>query len=217
MEFWIFVFDDDFGFERWVDYVLDVPMYFVYRDGVYHDVAGLSFRDFMNGKLQGFEGQYPTMKDWEDHCTTNFPEVRLKKYIEMRGADSGCRDSIMALPALWVGLLYDKQAQQECLDLIKDWSVDDIVKMRDAVPELGLDAPSPIGNIHDLAKIVVDIAYGGLNRRGQCGSDDNPATEVKFLKWLKNVVNNKKTAADILLEKQKEDPSLSFLFDGECL
>ena len=211
-----FVFDDNFGFERWVDYVLDVPMYFVYRDGVYHDVAGLSFRDFMDGKLQGFEGQYPTMKDWEDHCTTNFPEVRLKKFIEMRGADSGCRDSLMALPALWVGLLYDKQSQQQCLDLIADWTVTDIEKMRDNVPKMGLKTPSPVGSMQDLAKTVVNIAHDGLVRRGNCGADDNPITEVKFLNWLQNVAQTGRTGADIMLEKQAKDPSLAFLFNGEC-
>ena len=121
-----FVFDDDFGFERWVDYVLDVPMYFAYRDGDYLDVSGRSFRDFMSGKLEGFEGQYPSLRDWEDHMTTPFPEVRLKHFIEMRGADGGPWSRLCALPALWVGLLYDSVAQDAAWELIKDWTVDEM-------------------------------------------------------------------------------------------
>ena len=115
-----FVFDEGFSFERWVDYLLDVPMYFVYREGRYHDVAGKSFRDFMAGRLEGFEGQIPHMGDWTDHMTTSFPEVRLKRFIEMRGADGGPWGRLCALPALWVGLLYDSQALNEAEALVRD-------------------------------------------------------------------------------------------------
>ncbi|MGB1367673.1 MAG: glutamate--cysteine ligase, partial [Candidatus Puniceispirillaceae bacterium] len=117
-----FVFEPDFGYARWVDYILDVPMYFLHRGDDYIDVSGLSFRDFMAGKLPGFEGQYPTMEDFEDHMTTAFPEVRLKGYLEMRGADGGSWGNICALPALWVGLLYDDAALDAAEKLVRDFT-----------------------------------------------------------------------------------------------
>ena len=117
-----FVFDEGFGFERYVDYLLDVPMYFTYRDGEYIDCAGLSFRDFMAGKLPELPGVLPTMNDWADHMTTAFPEVRLKKYLEMRGADGGPWNRLCALPAFWVGLLYDDEALDAAWDLVKDFT-----------------------------------------------------------------------------------------------
>ena len=212
-----FVFEQNFGYERWIDYVLDVPMYFLYRDGVYHDVAGLSFRDFMNGDLQGFKGETPTLKDWEDHCTTNFPEVRLKQFIEMRGADSGCRDSLMALPAFWVGLLYNPDIQKQCLDLIQSWTVSDISAMRDAVPKMGLHAPSPMGTVWDLARLVVPMAKQGLDQRpcGHKGQDDY-AKESKYLNWLETIVKTGKTSADRVVYQAEQDPTLSFLFETGC-
>lgn len=119
-----FVFDSNFGFERYVDYALDVPMYFIYRPekGGYLNALGLSFRDFMEGKCPALPGEYPTMKDWEDHLSTIFPDVRLKQYLEMRGADGGPWKIICALPALWVGLLYDDQALSSASDLISEWT-----------------------------------------------------------------------------------------------
>ncbi len=117
-----FVFEDGFGFERYVDYLLDVPMYFSYRDGKYIDLAGKSFRDFLAGKLPELPGAKPTLKDWADHMTTAFPEVRLKKYLEMRGADGGPWNRLCALPAFWVGLLYDQTALDAAWDLVKDFT-----------------------------------------------------------------------------------------------
>ena len=128
------VFQDGFGFERFVDYLIDVPMYFVYRNGTYHDVAGKSFRDFMAGRLEGFEGQLPTMGDFADHLTTVFTEVRLKKFLEMRGADAGPPAMLAALPALWVGLLYDDAAQKAAWALVRDNCTSDIFSLRSTVP-----------------------------------------------------------------------------------
>ncbi len=135
-----FAFDDGMGFERYVDYALDVPMYFVYRDGRYIDVAGASFRDFLAGKLAALPGMRPTVDDWADHLTTLFPDVRLKRFLEMRGADAGSFAQIAALPALWTGLLYDQTALDGALALTRDWTVAEMQALRDAVPRQGFGA-----------------------------------------------------------------------------
>jgi glutamate--cysteine ligase len=140
-----FVFEDGFGYERYVDYMLDVPMYFVFRDGKYIDAAGQSFRDFLDGKLPALPGEKPLKSDWIDHLSTAFPEVRLKSFLEMRGADGGPWSRICALPALWVGLLYDQTALDAAWDLVKDWDMDGRERLRSSVPKLGLDAPLPGG------------------------------------------------------------------------
>ncbi len=119
------MFEDGFGFETYARYALDVPMYFVKRDGRYIDVAGQSFRDFMDGELPQLPGERPTIKDWVDHTSTIFPEVRLKQYLEMRGADAGPLDRLCALPALWAGILYDPAAQAAAWDLCKHWTTED--------------------------------------------------------------------------------------------
>ncbi|KAI3430867.1 hypothetical protein D9Q98_009276 [Chlorella vulgaris] len=186
-----FVFEEGFGFERYVDYVLDVPMYFVYRNGTYHNVAGQSFRDFMDGKLPGLPGEKPTLVDWETHMTTVFPEVRLKKFLEMRGADGGPWRLICALPALWVGLLYDEQAQSEALALIADWSHEEREYLRDNVPRDALATPFRGGTVQDLAKQVLAISRGGLERRG--------LEEAKFLNELEAIAESGITEADRLL------------------
>src|SRR5690606_5006414 len=142
-----FVFEDGFGYERWVDYLLDVPMYFVYRDGRYIDVAGQSFRDFMDGRLPGLPGQKPTLQDWADHSTTAFPEVRLKKYLEMRGADSGPWNRICALPAFWVGLLYDDDALDEAWELVRDFTLEERNALRDGVQRHALKLPFRDGTV----------------------------------------------------------------------
>jgi len=189
-----FVFEPGFGFERWVDYMLDVPMYFVYRDGRYVDVAGKSFRDFMDGRLEGFEGQVPTMGDWQDHMTTAFPEVRLKQFIEMRGADGGPWNRLCALPALWVGLLYDDQALAEAAALTADWSDAERQALRDAVPALGLKALFRDGTVQDLAKEVVEIAQGGLQRRRRLGALGED--EGDFLTVLRDIAERGETPAE---------------------
>ena len=198
-----FVFDDDFGFERWVDYVLDVPMYFAYRDGDYLDVSGRSFRDFMSGKLEGFEGQYPSLRDWEDHMTTPFPEVRLKHFIEMRGADGGPWSRLCALPALWVGLLYDSVAQDAAWELIKDWTVDEMQSLRDNVPRMALKTPFRGGILQDIAKQTVTIAYDGLKRRAVPGGKS--VDETQFLETLREIADSGISPAERLLESFEKE------------
>jgi len=193
-----FVFEQGYGFERHVDYILDVPMYFVYRDGIYHDVAGKSFRDFMAGKLEGFEGEIPHMGDWTDHMTTNFPEVRLKKYLEMRGTDGGPWRSLCALPAYWVGLLYDSDAQSAAWDMIKDWSIEEQARMRDDVPAQGLKTPFRGGTVQDLAKQSLEIASAGLKRRARKDAAGND--ESGFLDTLRGIAETGRTPAEELLD-----------------
>jgi glutamate--cysteine ligase len=163
------VFEDGMSFERYVDYALDVPMYFVYRDGKYHDVAGKSFRDFMARKLPGLEHVEPTMADWADHLTTIFPEVRLKKFLEMRGADGGLWRRICALPALWVGIYYDQSSLDAAWDMVKDWTAEERSAMREAVPKLGLKTPFRNTTVQALARHMLTISKAGLRLRGADG------------------------------------------------
>jgi glutamate--cysteine ligase len=164
------VFEDDFGFERYAAYMLDVPMYFIVRDGQYIDVAGASFRDFMAGRLAGFEGQVPTLGDFADHATTAFPDMRLKRFIETRGADSGNPAMLMAQPALWTGLFYDAASLEAACKLAADFSYDEVARQRAEVPRLGLDVKIRSGSLHDLARQVVAIARNGLRARGRRNS-----------------------------------------------
>ncbi|WP_343526425.1 glutamate--cysteine ligase [Sphingomonas sp.] len=195
-----FVFEDGFGYERYADYALDVPMYFVYRDGKYVDAAGLSFRDFLKGELSVLPGELPTIDDWNDHLSTAFPEVRLKTFLEMRGADGGPWNRICALPALWVGLLYDDGALDAAWDLVKGWSLTERQALRDAVPELALDAPLPGGGrLRDIAGEVLDIAHAGLAARARLnGAGDN---ETGFLDPLREIMRSGKVPAQILLDR----------------
>lgn len=195
-----FVFEDGFGYERYADYALDVPMYFVYREGKYIDAAGLSFRDFLKGELSVLPGELPTIDDWNDHLSTAFPEVRLKTFLEMRGADGGPWNRICALPALWVGLLYDNGALDAAWDLVKGWSLDERQALRDSVPELALDAPLPGGGrLRDIAGEVLDIAHAGLAARGRLnGAGDN---ETGFLDPLREIVRSGKVPAQVLLDR----------------
>ena len=195
-----FVFEDGFGYERYCDYALDVPMYFVFRDGKYIDVAGESFRDFLDGKLPQLPGEKPRLSDFTDHLSTAFPEVRLKSFLEMRGADGGRWSRICALPALWVGLLYADEALDAAWDRIKHWSIAEREQLRHDVPRLALETPVPGGGtMHDLAREVVDLASMGLSRRAVL----NPAgdNEGGFLDPLREVVATGMTPADRLLEK----------------
>ncbi|MGB2440086.1 MAG: glutamate--cysteine ligase [Candidatus Puniceispirillaceae bacterium] len=194
-----FVFDADFGYARWVDYILDVPMYFLHRGDDYIDVSGLSFRDFMAGQLPGFEGEYPGMADFEDHMTTAFPEVRLKGYLEMRGADGGSWGNICALPALWVGLLYDDGALGAAEQLVAKFTASDVEAGRLSVATDGLQGQLAGHSVHELAKEVLDIAEAGLKSRAIC--DDKGQDETKFLDPLQNIVQSGKTHADVMLEQ----------------
>lgn len=193
-----FIFEDGFGFERYVDYALDVPMYFVYRDGRYIDVTGQSFRDFMEGRLPGLPGEMPTRGDWVNHLTTIFPEARLKHYMEMRGADGGPWARICALPALWSGLLYDQSALDAAWDLVRDWSAEERQSLRDAVPRLALKTPFRGGTLLDVARRVLDISRAGLKARAR--SDGAGGDETVFLAALEEIVAKGKTPAEELLE-----------------
>ncbi|GAB6195081.1 glutamate--cysteine ligase [Lysobacter xanthus] len=193
-----FVFEDGFGYERYTDYLLDVPMYFVYRDGTYIDASGQSFRDYMNGRLPARPGFRPTMKDWADHMTTAFPEVRLKKYLEMRGADSGPWNRICALPAYWVGLLYDDAALDAAWDLVKDFSLEERHALRGGVPKQALKLPFRGGTALDLARESLKIAAAGLQRRARL--NDNGVDESIFLAPLVDIVESGTTAAERKLE-----------------
>lgn len=192
-----FVFEDGFGFERYVDYMLDVPMYFVYRKGRYIDVAGQSFKDFLAGRLRGFPDEYPTIADWIDHLTTAFPEVRLKQFLEMRGADGGPWNRLCALPAFWVGLLYDTAARDAAWNLIKDWTLEELEVMRSDVARLALKAPFRKGTVRDLALLALDISRGGLCRRGI--EDGVGLDETKFLNPLFRIAESNFTPAEDLL------------------
>ena len=195
-----FVFDDGFGYDRYVEYMLDVPMYFVFREGKYIDAAGQSFRDFLKGELPALPGERPTASDWIDHLSTAFPEVRLKSFLEMRGADGGPWSRICALPALWVGLLYDDAALEAAWSLVKDWSMEEREDLRNAVPKLAIDAPIPGGGtVRDLARDVLAIARQGLTARARLNSaGDN---ETGFLETLDEIVASGKVPAQRLLDK----------------
>ena len=194
-----FVFEDGFGYDRYTEYALDVPMYFVYRDGAYIDAAGLSFRDFLNGELAVLPGEKPTLDDWNDHLSTAFPEVRLKTFLEMRGADGGPWNRICALPAFWVGLLYDGAALDAAWDMVKHWTIDERQALRDSVPKLALDAPIPGGGrLRDIAGEVLDIANAGLAARGRI--DSMGSNETGFLEPLREIVRSGKVPAQLLLD-----------------
>ncbi len=194
-----FVFDGDFGYERWADYILDVPMYFLVRDGKYVDVAGHSFRDFMKGELSVLPGELPTEDDWWDHMSTAFPEVRLKSFLEMRGADGGPWNGICALPAFWVGLMYDQTALDAAWDQVKHWTMEERETLRNNVPRLGLDAPIPGGEtLHDLSKRILDISSAGLKARGRLNSSGD--NETGFLDPLREIVASGKSSAQRLLD-----------------
>ncbi|SDH44813.1 glutamate--cysteine ligase [Roseospirillum parvum] len=193
-----FVFEDGFGFERYVDYLLDVPMYFVKREGRYIDAAGQSFRDFMAGKLPALPGELPTMADFEDHLSTVFPDVRLKRYLEMRGADGAPWSRLCALPALWTGLLYDAQSRGAALELIAGWTAEDRAHLRREVPRLGLATPFRGATVRELALTVLGLAREGLARRNIPSALGND--EQHYLDPLQKVADSGQTPAEELLE-----------------
>ena len=189
-----FVFEDGFGYERYVDYLLDVPMYFSYRNGEYIDASGKSFRKFLRGELDVLPGALPTIRDWNDHMTTAFPEVRLKKFLEMRGADGGPWNRLCALPAFWVGLLYDDAALDAAWDLVKDFSMAERNALRDGVPTHALKTPFRNGTLRDIAIEALKIAHAGLRRRAKadsCGTD-----ESGFLEPLLDIADANETPAE---------------------
>ncbi|VAW16750.1 Glutamate--cysteine ligase [hydrothermal vent metagenome] len=194
-----FVFEDGMGFERYVDYALDVPMYFVARKGKYIDVAGASFRDFLDGKLDALPGVKPNMADWESHLTTLFPDVRLKRYIEMRGADGGPWRRLCALPALWVGVFYDGASLDAAWDLVKDWTGEAREKLRRDVPAQALEAEIGGRKVADIAADFIEISRAGLNARARtdCFGDN----EEHFLNAVEVVVEEGRTPAEEMLEK----------------
>lgn len=193
-----FVFEDSFGYERYVDYILDVPMYFSYRDGRYVDLSGQDFKRFAAGTLDALPGERANMKDWADHLTTAFPEVRLKQYLEMRGADGGPWNRLCALPALWVGLLYDDEALRAAWDLVKDFTREERHALRDGVPKHAMKLPFRNGTVRDLARETLQIAAHGLKRRNRLNR--NGANESIFLEPLIEIVDANQTPAERKLE-----------------
>ena len=188
-----FVFEPGMSFERYVDWMLDVPMYFVYRAGRYIDASGQSFRDFMAGKLPALPGERPTIGDWADHLTTAFPEVRLKKFLEMRGADGGPWRRLCALPAFWVGLLYDSAALDGAWELAKGWSAEDRDRMRAEVPRLGLKARIGSRTVRDVAIDLLALSRAGLERRYRLNARGR--TEAIFLDDLDEIAQSGLTPA----------------------
>ena len=197
------VFEDGMSFERYVDYALDVPMYFVYRDGKYIDVAGKSFRDFLEHRIPEVEDIEPQMSDWADHLTTIFPEVRLKRFLEMRGADGGIWRRICGLPALWVGIYYDQTSLDAAWDLVKDWTAEERQAMRDAVPTLAFKTPFRKGRVWELALRMLDISAEGLRRRAS--HDAMGMTEEGFLVPLRELITRGYTRAEELLQLYRTD------------
>ena len=192
-------FEPGMGFERYVDYALDVPMYFVKRGDDYIDVAGESFRDLLAGRLKTMQGERATLSDWSNHLTTIFPEVRLKRYIEMRGADSGPWRRLPALPALWVGLLYDDAALDAAWDLVKDWSAEERQQLRDDVPRRGFNATIRNTTVLEVARACVDIARHGLARRDR--NDSHGCDETRYLDPVEEYLERGITPAEELLGK----------------
>jgi glutamate--cysteine ligase len=195
-----FVFDDGFGFEHYVDYALDVPMYFVRRHGTYLDASGLSFRDFLDGRLPILPGEKPALDDFTDHLSTIFPEVRLKRFLEMRGSDSGPWDSLCAFSAFWTGILYSDAALDAAWDLVRDWTAEEREAVRLSAPVLGLRTPIPRGrSLRDLAVEVLEISRAGLTARARLSVSGDD--ETGFLSQLDEIARTGITPAERLLER----------------
>jgi glutamate--cysteine ligase len=198
-----FAFDEGFGFEQYADYALDVPMYFVVRDGKYINVAGQSFRAFLEGRLPQLPGEKPTVKDWEDHLSTIFPEVRLKQFLEMRGADMGDEKSVTALSAFWTGLLYDDIALEAAYEMIKPWTREERNRLRHDVPKLGLDAHHDRSNVYDVAAQAVGIAEAGLVRRNRL--DGQGRDESIHMAPLEKTIRLAKTPAERWIDRYRNE------------
>jgi len=193
-----FAFEDGFGYERYVDWALDVPMYFVKRDATYHDVAGASFRDLFAGRLAQLPGERATRSDWANHVSTLFPEVRLKRYLEMRGADVGNAEHIVALSAFWTGLLYDETSLDGAWELVKSWSAEDREQLRADVPKQALKARIAGRSVQDVAREALALSRAGLQRRGY--RDDSGRDETRHLTYAEEIVTSGRTQAERLLE-----------------
>ncbi len=206
-----FVFEDGFGFERYTQYMLDVPMYFVWRDGRYTDATGQSFRDFLRGELPAAPDLKPTLLDWQDHLSTAFPEVRLKTFLEMRGADSGSWGRICALPAFWVGLLYDEDALAAAWDLARGWTEEERAQLRLDAARLGLDAEVGGRRLSEVAREALSISAGGLKRRARLDASGND--ESGFLEPLQEIARTGRSFACNLLSDYEAAGTTDVLFD----
>ena len=213
-----FVFDDGFGFEAWVDYALDVPMYFVNRNGEYLNALGQSFRDFLKGKLPALPNQKPLISDWEDHLTTIFPEVRLKKFLEMRGADAGPWAKICALPAFWVGIIYDKVSLDQAWQLCKNWSSSDRNQLSKGVAKHGLRASIANRKVIEIASDLLKISHEGLIRRNKSNAHKTKRNEGEFLKPLFDSLEKGSSLADEINEKYQTSWSndLNHIYSDYC-
>jgi glutamate--cysteine ligase len=194
-----FAFEDGMGYERYVDYALDVPMYFVKRGDTYIDFSGQSFRSLMTGRLHNLAVEHVTMSDWANHVSTIFPEVRLKRYLEMRGSDVGPWDRLPALSAFWVGLLYDEQALDEAWQIVKDWSAEDRQRLRDDVPRLGFKATVGERYLYEIARDCLALAHAGLRRRAR--TDRDGRDETRYLAPLDHILETGRTPAEEMLDK----------------
>jgi len=200
-----FVFEEGFGFEAWTEYVLDVPMYFVYRDGKYIDALGQSFRDFLDGKLPALPGERPKISDWADHLTTVFPEARVKQFIEMRGADGGPWRKLCALPAFWVGLMYDQNSLDSAWDICKNWDANTREEMRIAASEEGIAAKTNGLSLLDLARELINISRAGLKNRARPGNGGLVPDECHFLNAIEEVIETGKSPACELIDKYNNE------------
>jgi glutamate--cysteine ligase len=194
-----FAFEEGFGYERYVDWALDVPMYFVKRDSTYHDVAGASFRDLLAGRLAQLPGERATRSDWANHVSTLFPEVRLKRYLEMRGADVGPPEQIVALSAFWAGLLYDDAALDGAWQLVKGWSSEEREQLRADVPKHALRAAVAGRSVRDIARDALALSHEGLKRRAY--TDEAGRDETRHLDYVHEIVETGRTPAERLLDR----------------
>jgi len=194
-----FAFDDGMGYERYVDYALDVPMYFLKRGEKYIDVSGQSFRSLMAGRLHNLAGERATMSDWANHISTIFPEVRLKRYLEMRGSDSGPWKRLPALSAFWVGLLYDEDALDQGWQIVKDWSAEERQRLRDDVPRLGFKATIGKRYLYEITRDCLKLAHAGLRRRAR--TDRDGRDETRYLEPLDVILETGRTPAEEMLDK----------------
>jgi glutamate--cysteine ligase len=194
-----FAFEDGMGFERYVDYALGVPMYFVKRGEHYHDVSGASFRDLLAGKLAQLPGERATISDWANHLSTIFPEVRLKRFLEMRGADMGSQGHVLALPALWAGLLYDQASLDGAWSLVKAWSEAQRAALRADIPRLALKAEIAGRKVRDISRDVLQLARSGLQRRAL--RDASGKDETIFLDYLDHIIDENRTSAEYWLQR----------------